>query len=163
MTLSKTLLFCFVHRIKIELWVRIPPGAWMFVCCECCVLSGRGLCDKPITRPDESYRMWCVVLCYLKISRMRKLWPALGRSATGKKNRVVFMYITSIRLRICLPTVVDVLLFIGCFKQHFRNHNEPYTPQHMPGYKVLLHAWGTIYIELSDLAGLDCTFNIVLK
>ena len=24
-------------------WVRIPPGAWMFVCCECCVLSGRGL------------------------------------------------------------------------------------------------------------------------
>ena len=27
------------------LWVRIPPGAWMFVCCECCVLSDRGLCD----------------------------------------------------------------------------------------------------------------------
>jgi hypothetical protein len=26
------------------LWVRIPPGAWMSVCCECCVLSGRGLC-----------------------------------------------------------------------------------------------------------------------
>jgi hypothetical protein len=26
-------------------WVRIPPGAWIFVCCECCVLSGRGLCD----------------------------------------------------------------------------------------------------------------------
>jgi hypothetical protein len=21
------------------------PGACMFVCCECCVLSGRGLCD----------------------------------------------------------------------------------------------------------------------
>ena len=36
-------------------WVRIPPGAWMFVCCECCVLSGRGLCDKLITRPEESY------------------------------------------------------------------------------------------------------------
>jgi len=26
-------------------WVRIPPGAWMFVCCVCCVLSGRGLCE----------------------------------------------------------------------------------------------------------------------
>jgi hypothetical protein len=25
--------------------VRIPPGAWMFVCCGCCVLSGRGLCE----------------------------------------------------------------------------------------------------------------------
>jgi len=35
-------------------WVRIPPGAWMFVCCECCVLSGRGLCDELITRPKES-------------------------------------------------------------------------------------------------------------
>ena len=28
---------------------------WMSVCCECCVLSGRGLCDWLITRPDESY------------------------------------------------------------------------------------------------------------
>jgi hypothetical protein len=35
--------------------VRIPPGAWMFVCSECCVLSGRGLCDGLITRPEESY------------------------------------------------------------------------------------------------------------
>jgi len=22
----------------LRLWVRIPPGPWMFVCCECCVL-----------------------------------------------------------------------------------------------------------------------------
>ena len=42
-------------------WVRIPPRTWMFVCCECCVLSGRGLCDELITRPEESYRLWCVV------------------------------------------------------------------------------------------------------
>jgi hypothetical protein len=34
-------------------WVRIPPGAWMFVCCVCCVLSGRGLCDELITLPEE--------------------------------------------------------------------------------------------------------------
>jgi hypothetical protein len=26
----------------------------MFVCCECCVLSGRGLCDDLISRPEES-------------------------------------------------------------------------------------------------------------
>ena len=31
--------------------------------CECCVLSGRGLCDGLITRPEESYRLWCVVEC----------------------------------------------------------------------------------------------------
>jgi len=35
----------------------------MFVCCECCVLSGRGLCDEMITRPEESYRLWRVVVC----------------------------------------------------------------------------------------------------
>ena len=40
--------------------VRVPPGAWMSVCCECCVLSGRGLCVVLITRPEESYRVWCV-------------------------------------------------------------------------------------------------------
>ena len=47
----------------LELRVRIPPGAWMFVCCECCVLSGRGLCDGPITRSEESYGLWCVLVC----------------------------------------------------------------------------------------------------
>ena len=41
------------------LWVRIPPGAWKFVCCECCALSCRGFCFGPITRPEESYRVWC--------------------------------------------------------------------------------------------------------
>jgi len=66
-----------------RLWVRIPPGAWVSVCCE---LSGGGLCDKLITRPEESYRLWCVVVCDLETSRMRRPWPALGRSATGKQK-----------------------------------------------------------------------------
>jgi len=67
-------------------WVRIPPGAWIFVCCECCVLSGRGLCDELITRPEESYRLWRVVVCDLETSRMRRPWPALGCSATAQKK-----------------------------------------------------------------------------
>jgi len=41
-----------------------------FVCCECRVLSGRGLRDELNTRPEESYRMWCVVVCDLETSRM---------------------------------------------------------------------------------------------
>ena len=49
-------------------WVRIPPGAWMLVCCVCFVLSSRGLCDKLITRPEESYRLWYVVMCDLATS-----------------------------------------------------------------------------------------------
>jgi hypothetical protein len=36
-----------------------PAGGMdIFVCCECCVLSGRGLRDGLITRPEESYRPW---------------------------------------------------------------------------------------------------------
>jgi hypothetical protein len=34
--------------------IRIPPVAWFFSC-ECCVLSGRGLCDGPVTGSEESY------------------------------------------------------------------------------------------------------------
>jgi len=34
----------------------------MFVCCECCVLSDRDLCDGLITRPQKSYRLWHVVV-----------------------------------------------------------------------------------------------------
>jgi len=43
----------------------------MSVTCECCVLSHRGHCDELITRPEESYRLWCVAVCDLEISQMR--------------------------------------------------------------------------------------------
>ena len=39
-----------------------------FVCCEYCVLSGIGLCDWLIARPEASYILWCVVVCDLEIS-----------------------------------------------------------------------------------------------
>ena len=62
--------------------VRILPQARIFVSCECCVLSGGGLCVGLITRPEESYRLWCVVTRDLETSRKRRSWSALGRSAT---------------------------------------------------------------------------------
>ena len=34
------------------------------------MLSGRGLCDELITRLEESYRPWCVVVCDLETSRI---------------------------------------------------------------------------------------------
>ena len=72
----------------LRLWVRIPPGAWKFVFCECCMLSGRGLCDELITRPEESYRLWCVVVCDLETSLgMRRPWSALGCSAIKMVNQ----------------------------------------------------------------------------
>jgi len=33
-------------------------------------LSGRGLCDELVTRPEESYRLCCVVVCDLETSRI---------------------------------------------------------------------------------------------
>jgi hypothetical protein len=41
----------------------------MSVCCECCVVSGRGLCDEMITSPEEFYRLWCVV-CDLETTKL---------------------------------------------------------------------------------------------
>jgi len=107
-------------------WDWIPPGAWMFVCCECFVLSGRGLCDELIIRPEESYRLWCVIVCDLETSRMRSPWPALGRSATGKKNNNSWFlrrkiwkkiwYILSQYISVALCDVIFVIftLSTGC-------------------------------------------------
>jgi hypothetical protein len=62
--------------------VRIPPKVWIFVVS---VVSGRGLCDELITRSEASFWLWCIVVCNLETSRMRRPWPTLGRSVT-KKN-----------------------------------------------------------------------------
>jgi hypothetical protein len=64
--------------------VRIPPTAWMSVSCECCVLSGRGLCDGLVTRPEESYRMRCV--CDREALIMRRPWPTRGCCAMGREE-----------------------------------------------------------------------------
>jgi hypothetical protein len=50
----------------LKLWIRIPPGSWMSVCCDCCVLSGKGFYDELIPRPEESYGLWYVVVCDLE-------------------------------------------------------------------------------------------------
>jgi hypothetical protein len=53
----------------------------MSVFCECCVLSGRSLCVGLITRPRESYRMWCVWVREAAI--MRRPWRTWGFCAMG--------------------------------------------------------------------------------
>jgi hypothetical protein len=73
-------------RSPAEMWVWIPLGAWLFVCGKCCVLLGRGLRNELITRPEESYWLWCIIVCDLETSRMRRPWPALGRSTIAKQK-----------------------------------------------------------------------------
>ena len=86
----------------LRLWVRIPPGARMFVCCECCVLSGRGLCDGLITRPEESYRLWHVVVCDQESSKTRRL-----KFATGLRKYVQTQWVVTPRKQ------TNMVMFIG--------------------------------------------------
>jgi hypothetical protein len=74
----------------LRLWVRIPPGAWMFVCCECCVLSGRNLCDELITSPEKSYRLWCFWVWSRNLVNEEALAPGgLSRQKQANKQNVI--------------------------------------------------------------------------
>jgi hypothetical protein len=75
--------------------VRIPPKAWLSVSRVYCVLSGRGLCDKLITRPEESYRLWCVFVCdqekqTLVNEEVKAHWEAV---APREREKVLIIYI----------------------------------------------------------------------
>lgn len=63
--------------LSLGLWARIPPGAWLSVSCDFCVFLGRGFSDGPITRPEKSYRMCCVI---------PKLQQFIGLSTIGIKQ-----------------------------------------------------------------------------
>ena len=53
----------------LKLWVRIPPGGGGYlsvvivVCCQV-----RGVCDELISRPEESFRLWCLIVCDVETS-----------------------------------------------------------------------------------------------
>ena len=79
----------------------------MSVCCECCVLSGRGLCVGLITRPEESYRLWCVVVCGREASIMRP-WPIGGEG--------IKVYLQSMS---CPLPVTDHIAEFGVSQQNF--------------------------------------------
>jgi len=67
--------------------VLIPTGAWMSVCCECCVLSGRGLCGGLIIRAEEFYcRLWRVVVFDLETTWIRRPWSTGGCPNKNKQT-----------------------------------------------------------------------------
>jgi len=153
-------------------WVRIPPGASMFVCCECCVFSGRGLCGELITRPEESYRLWCVVVCNQETSRMRRPWPALGHCTTKKKHIQPFKLcklpkspsnalLSTLQLNLWanqgmisnFPRVLKVVCFpLG---------NSPVSEPYMPFRNTLshLHTYPPMNLEQTRVLGNVCIYN----
>jgi hypothetical protein len=72
-----------------------------FCLLECCVLSGGGLCDELITRPEESYRLWRVVVFDQETSKTRRLKPAIGLwkiqpqwvVTPGKQTNIPIIYV----------------------------------------------------------------------
>jgi hypothetical protein len=62
----------------------------MFVSCKVSVLSGRGLCDRPISHPEESYRLWCVFeFNQVKIKNLNIYCEQVGRR--GKDYKIQYL------------------------------------------------------------------------
>jgi hypothetical protein len=58
------------------------------------VLSGRGLCDVPIPRPEESYRLWCVSECdQVKINNLFHLLCVGRRGKDYETKRIQIGFI----------------------------------------------------------------------
>jgi hypothetical protein len=55
-------------RLAAEIVGSNPTAGMDFRLFWCWVLSVRGLSDELITRPEESYRLWCVVVRDLETS-----------------------------------------------------------------------------------------------
>jgi len=56
------------------------------------MLSGRGLCDELIIRPEESYRLWCVVVCDLENLKNEEAMTRVGSQRHRKKPPVIKVY-----------------------------------------------------------------------
>jgi hypothetical protein len=52
------------------------------------VLSGGGLCDGLITRLEESYRLWCVVVCDLENLLNEEAMTRVGSQRHGEKRNM---------------------------------------------------------------------------
>ena len=52
------------------------------------MLSGRGLCDELITRPEESYRLWYVVVCDLENLKNKEAMTRVGSQRHSKKKNI---------------------------------------------------------------------------
>ena len=50
------------------------------------MLSGRGLCDELVTRPEESYLQWCVVVCDLENLKNEEAMTSVGSQRHSKKK-----------------------------------------------------------------------------
>jgi len=65
-----------------------PPIRYATIC-ECCVLSGKRLCIRLISRPEESYRLWCFWVWSLSLVNEGALTQYELSSRVSKTARVI--------------------------------------------------------------------------
>jgi hypothetical protein len=92
----------------------------MFVCCVCCVLWGRGLCDELIPRPEECYWLWRFVVCDHETSWYEEAIARAGLQSQRNKQTNKQMWNTDINL-------VILYLYFTFFISHFIPHILMYT------------------------------------
>jgi hypothetical protein len=76
----------------VELCVRIPPVG-IDVCCDCCVLSGGGVCGRLITRPGsptDCGMCVCVCVCDRETSTKRRTWKIVA--VVWWKEKKLYLY-----------------------------------------------------------------------
>ena len=93
----------------LRLRVRIPSGAWMYVCCESCVVSG-SLFVGLITCPEETYRVWGVWVWSWSLENEGAVthWGLLRLG--GKRNNLFTHDIVNILLIIGMIFIIMGLL-----------------------------------------------------
>ena len=57
------------------------------------MLSGRGLGDELITRPEESYRLWRVVVCGIEKNLVNEEARAHWGVIAPREKKIIYIYI----------------------------------------------------------------------
>jgi len=95
-------------------------------CRECCVMSGRGLYDGLITRPEESYRIWRVVVCDLET-----WWMILDSALVLILRSILFLTLNPIN-----PNSHLKIFTYNCSTPN--NHRSRHDAYYVPSY---CHKW----------------------
>ena len=74
--------------------------------------SGRGLCEELITRPEESYRLWYIVVCDLENLKNEVAMTRVGSQRHRKKNYITTGWLASEKRQ--LNTEIFLIVDITC-------------------------------------------------
>ena len=78
------------------------------------MFSGRGLCDELITRPEESYRLWCVVVCDLENLKNEEAMTRVGSQRHMGKNILKCSLSPRLNKRIKITVVEEATVTLSC-------------------------------------------------